>query len=191
MDYFANDDIVIPEKGDILISEPYLPDPNFERTVIYLCEHDENGSFGFVLNRKVNTRLSELIDVEALNLPVFKGGPVQQDTLHFLHTDNLDLELNKEISQGVFWGIDFEGLIDSIDNKAIDPNEVKFFIGYSGWSDGQLMDEINAKSWIVFKQAPKQLVFDVAPEDLWKEVLKVMGGKFKAIANYPIDPSLN
>lgn len=191
MDYFAHDEIVIPEKGDILISEPYLPDPNFERTVIYLCEHDENGTFGFVLNKKSKSSLSELLELDALDWPVHIGGPVQQDTLHFIHTENLKLDITKEVSNGIFWGIDFEGLMSGIENRVIDPQQVKFLVGYSGWSVGQLMDEINAKSWIICKQPTKELVFETDPENLWSEILKQMGGKFKAIANYPIDPSMN
>ncbi|MEP4532091.1 MAG: YqgE/AlgH family protein [Cyclobacteriaceae bacterium] len=191
MDYFVHDDIVLPERGDLLISEPYLPDPNFERTVIYLCEHDENGSFGFVLNREAPDSLDNLIGVNGFDTPVYVGGPVQQDTLHFLHSDDLHLETNKEISEGVHWGVDFDGLIDAIENKTLDPGKVRFFVGYSGWSDGQLMDEIKAKSWIVFKQAGKHLVFDTDPASLWQTVLKEMGGKFRAISNYPTDPRLN
>ncbi|MFY0599053.1 MAG: YqgE/AlgH family protein [Cyclobacteriaceae bacterium] len=191
MDYFANDELIVPERGDLLISEPYLPDPNFERTVIYLCEHDENGSFGFVLNRKSENSLEDLIGVSGFDSEVYVGGPVQQDTLHFLHNSNLKLEVNKEISDGIHWGIDFEGLISGIENKLIDPKDVKFFVGYSGWSVDQLNDEVKAKSWIVCKNVSQEMVFDTNASDLWKKILKTMGGKFRVISNYPEDPRLN
>ncbi len=191
MDYFVHDEIVAPERGDLLISEPYLPDPNFERTVIYLCEHDENGSFGFVLNRLSPNSLDELIGISGFEATVLVGGPVQQDTLHFLHKDTLPVATRKEISNGIHWGIDFDGLMESIENKVVDPNDLKFFVGYSGWSEGQLMEEIHAKSWIVYKQATQDMVFNTNPTQLWQNVLEEMGGKFKVISKYPLDPRLN
>ena len=192
MDYFATDQLIEPEKGDLLISEPYLPDPNFERTVILLCEHDENGSFGFVLNKPSNSGLSELIEeAEGFDSTVYVGGPVQQNTLHFLHKSPNKLASDKEIVNGVYWGVDFDNLLTSINTKVVDENDLKFFIGYSGWSEGQLLDELKAKSWIVYKKATPELVFDMNAEELWKEALQNMGGKYRVISNYPTDPRLN
>ena len=192
MDYFATDQLIEPEKGDLLISEPYLPDPNFERTVILLCEHDENGSFGFVLNKPSNSGLSELIEeAEGFDSTVYVGGPVQQNTLHFLHKSPNKLASDKEIVNGVYWGVDFDNLLTSINTKVVDENDLKFFIGYSGWSEGQLLDELKAKSWIVYKKATPELVFDMNPEELWREALQNMGGKYRVISNYPTDPRLN
>ncbi len=192
MDYFATDQLIEPEKGDLLISEPYLPDPNFERTVILLCEHDENGSFGFVLNKPSNSGLSELIEeAEGFDSTVYVGGPVQQNTLHFLHKSPNKLSSDKEIVNGVYWGVDFDNLLTSINTKVVDENDLKFFIGYSGWSEGQLLDELKAKSWIVYKKATPELVFDMNAEELWKEALQNMGGKYRVISNYPTDPRLN
>ena len=192
MDYFATDQLIEPENGDLLISEPYLPDPNFERTVILLCEHDENGSFGFVLNKPSNSGLSELIEeAEGFDSTVYVGGPVQQNTLHFLHKSPNKLSSDKEIVNGVYWGVDFDNLLTSINTKVVDENDLKFFIGYSGWSEGQLLDELKAKSWIVYKKATPELVFDMNAEELWKEALQNMGGKYRVISNYPTDPRLN
>lgn len=192
MDYFSSDKIIEPSKGDLLISEPYLPDPNFERTVILLCEHDENGSFGFVLNKQSTASLSELLDeAGSFDTNVFIGGPVQQNTLHFLHKPSANLKSDKKITDGIFWGIDFEGLLSLLNLNQISKNEIKFFVGYSGWSAGQLMEELMAKSWIVYKNTSPDLVFDLDPKELWKQVLADMGGKFRAISNYPIDPRLN
>lgn len=192
MDYFATDNFIEPSRGDLLISEPYLPDPNFERTVILLCEHDHNGSFGFVLNKPTQNVLSELIkDVPQVKSPVFVGGPVQQNTLHFLHRSELVLDGDREVGKGIYWGIDFEGLMGMVDSFQISLEDVRFFIGYSGWSPGQLVDELKAKSWIVYKKASSDLVFDVPSDNLWKQVLENMGGKYRVISNYPIDPRLN
>jgi putative transcriptional regulator len=190
MDYFVNDNIVFPKKGDLLISEPYLPDPNFERTVIYLCEHDANGSFGFVINKESNNTLSDLIGVETKK-QVFIGGPVEQDTLHFLHKKSVELSKNQEVGSGICWGADFEGAVSGLENFLIDPLDVKFFIGYSGWGKGQLNKEIKEKSWIVYKNPTAEMIFEMDAAKLWQNVLQNMGGKFRVISNYPLDPRLN
>jgi putative transcriptional regulator len=192
MDYFSSDNIVKPGKGDLLISEPYLPDPNFERTVVYLCEHDENGTIGFVLNKPSNSVFGELMpEVEGFDQRVYVGGPVQQDSLHFLHRADDQLSGGVEVKNGISWGGDFEELMTMINVGTIRREDYRFFVGYSGWSPGQLEEELQGKSWIVCQDASAQTIFDVEPEELWPHVLKNMGGKFKVIANYPLDPRLN
>lgn len=192
IDYFDIRNSAPPERGDLLISEPYLPDPNFERSVIYLCEHDENGTFGFVLNKPSLLNFDEVIeDVEDFTELLMIGGPVEQQTLHFLHRNQTMMESGKLIQNGVFWGGDFDRLISSIQNKVINPADFRFFIGYSGWSEGQLMQELEAKSWIIYKGATAAQVFDTDPDVLWRDVLKEMGGKYKMLSNYPTDPRLN
>ena len=193
MDYFTADKLVPPAKGDLLISEPYLPDPNFERTVILICEHDdENGTLGFVLNRKANDQLSEVVDeVGNYEADLLVGGPVQQDTLHFLHRDKQLEPSSNQVLEHVFWGGNYEELLRLVNTRSIDPNDIRFYIGYSGWSPGQLMDEMKASSWIVFKGVTSEMIFDWDNQDLWKECLKSMGGKYKLISGYPKDPRLN
>ncbi len=192
MDYFGDDLLTIPRKGDLLISEPYLPDPNFERTVIFLCEHDDNGSLGFVLNKKSKAVVNDLMDeLDSFNADIFVGGPVQRNTLHFLHKGNIALDADVKVVDGIHWGMDFEGLLEKINTRQINEQDLKFFVGYSGWSPGQLLEELREKTWIVCKCASQDLVFDTDPEDLWSVVLKNMGGKFKVMANYPKDPRLN
>ncbi|MEQ8240777.1 MAG: YqgE/AlgH family protein [Cyclobacteriaceae bacterium] len=192
IDYFSSDEFVEPTRGDILISEPYLPDPNFERSVILLCEHNDEGSFGFVLNQPAQIKLSDIMDEVDINGGnVFIGGPVQKDTLHFLHQKPGLFENDQKVNEGVYWGGDFDGLLSAINIKTIDTNDVKFFVGYSGWSSDQLVEELKAKSWIVCKNVTADIIFNSEPKSLWKDVLGRMGGKFKMIANYPTDPRLN
>lgn len=192
MDYFHTKTKFTPEKGDLLISEPFLPDPNFERTVILICEHDENGTFGFILNKLTNLTFDEVMDTsEKFNESVFLGGPVQQDTLHFIHRCDELFQSGKEIIDGVYWGGEFEKLLSMINTKQISKNDFRFFLGYSGWAEGQLDEELNAKSWIVYKNTTADKIFDLSPDSLWKQALSEMGGKFKMFANYPIDPNLN
>jgi putative transcriptional regulator len=192
MDFFSSDQIIKPKRGDLLISEPYLPDPNFERTVIFLCEHDENGSFGFVLNRKAHVKLNEIIDEAGnYNADVFQGGPVQLDTLHFIHREPSLKGNAKEVADQVFWGGDFNQLLSMMNTRAIEAKNIRFFVGYSGWAPDQLMDEMRAKSWIVLKDPTHEMIFDWGNQDLWKACLKAKGGKYKLMSNYPRDPRLN
>ncbi|UXP31620.1 YqgE/AlgH family protein [Reichenbachiella agarivorans] len=192
MDYFHSKQIFSPNQGDLLISEPYLPDPNFERTVILLCNHGEDGSFGFVLNKEANLRFDDVIrDVDGFEEKLYIGGPVQQDTLHFIHRSE-DQEIGgKAIGGGLYWGGDYEMLLSKIKLGQLDSMDFRFFIGYSGWGQGQLQEEIQAKSWIVYKNVQASQILDIRTENLWKEALSKLGGKFKMFANYPSDPRMN
>lgn len=192
MDYFRSKTKFNPERGDLLISEPFLPDPNFERTVILLCEHDENGSFGFVLNKQSTLEFQEVIqDGYGFEEKLFIGGPVQQDTLHFIHRSSGQMDSGKEIVNGIYWGGDFDKLLSLINTRQINAEDFRFFLGYSGWSEGQLEEELRAKSWIVYKQPTSEKIFDLDPHLLWQEALKELGGKFKMFSNYPQDPRMN
>lgn len=192
MDYFSTKTKFNPKRGDLLISEPFLPDPNFERTVILLCEHDEHGSFGFVLNKPSTVKFNDVVE-EAIDFEkhLFIGGPVQQDTLHFIHRSIDQLDSGKEIGEDIYWGGKFDDLMMLINTKTIVKNDFRFFLGYSGWSEGQLEEELNAKSWIVYRQPSADKIFDLEPKLLWKEALKELGGKFKMFSNYPVDPRMN
>lgn len=176
--------------GILLIAEPFLKDPNFMRTVILLCEHDENGSVGFVLNKHLKHTLDELLpEMEGTQIPVFVGGPVEGDRLHFIHTcpDQLG---GIEITDKIFWGGNFEVAKTLLLNQAIDSSKIRFFIGYSGWGGNQLSDEMKGKSWITTK-ANRRLVFLGKTEDIWKESLKQMGNDYSMMINFPTDPQLN
>jgi len=182
----------IPTKGTLLIAEPFLKDPNFSRTVILLCEHKEEGSFGFVLNRFSENNLAELMPEQAfgLELPVFCGGPVQQETLHFLHQHPEKIPGGLAIGDGVYWGGDFGVAVQQLRSGSINEKEIRFFIGYSGWSGGQLENELQENSWITVK-AKRNLIFDHHPNEIWKQSLLYLGGKYEIMINFPIDPALN
>ena len=183
--------MIDPAPGILLIADPFLKDPNFLRTVVFLCEHREDGSFGFVLNRKFENTLDELVpDAEGFKLPVFYGGPVQMDTIHFLHQYPIDIPGGEEVMKGVYWGGDFSKAVDLIQSGQIDADKIRFYIGYSGWSNGQLTVEIKEKSWLTVK-ANRKLVFQTSPEEVWKESLKHLGGDYEMMIHFPTDPQLN
>jgi len=183
--------MVNPGPGILLIAEPFLKDPNFMRTVVFLCDHQEEGSFGFVINRVFGHTLNELMnDLEGLQLPVFYGGPVQMDTIHFLHQYPDLIPGSYEVLDGIFWGGDFETAITLIKAGSIDTTKIRFFIGYSGWGSGQLNDELKEKSWLT-AQANRKLVFHRKADDIWKDSLRLLGGDYEMMANFPVDPQLN
>ncbi len=192
MEFFSSDKLIEPSQGDLLISEPYLPDANFERTVILICEHSANGTFGFVLNRKAYIPLGEVLD-EAVDYPgkLFIGGPVEHNTLHWIHRESHLREGAVEIRKNLFWGGSIEKLTEMMNVKSIQAEDIQFFIGYSGWEEDQLMDEIKAKSWMVYKNPTVEMIFDQDNHNLWKTCLNAMGGKYRLMSNYPKDPRMN
>lgn len=183
--------MIEPGPGTLLIAEPFLKDPNFIRTVVLLCEHDEGGSFGFVLNKVYEHTLDELMnDMEELKISVYYGGPVQMDTIHFLHQYPEQIPGGLEVTDGVYWGGDFETAINLLRSGEIDANKIRFFIGYSGWSTGQLDEEVKEKSWLL-AAADQKMIFSVSAADVWKASLKLLGSEYEMMANFPIDPQLN
>ena len=180
-----------PAPGILLIADPFLKDPNFMRTVVFLCEHQDEGSFGFVLNKSYDYSLSELVSgLEDLKIPVYHGGPVQMDTIHFLHQYPDKIVGGYEIIDGVFWGGSFETAIELIRAGEIDPNKIRFYIDYSGWGSGQLADELKEKSWLM-APAIRKLVFHKKVSEIWKDSLRHLGGEYEIMINFPIDPQLN
>jgi len=183
--------MIKPAPGILLIADPFLKDPNFLRTVVFLCEHKEEGSFGFVLNRQYENTLDELIpELEGYKMPVYYGGPVQLDTIHFLHQYPNEIPGGLEVLNDVYWGGDFEAVINMIKNENIDSSKIRFYIGYSGWGIGQLNEEMNEKTWLTVK-ANRKLVFHRNYEEIWKDSLKHLGGDYEMMVNFPIDPQLN
>jgi putative transcriptional regulator len=183
--------VIEPASGILLISDPFLKDPNFMRTVVFLCEHQEQGSFGFVLNRKYENTIDELIpELEGHKIPLFYGGPVQMDTIHFLHQYPEEITGGQEVMKGIYWGGDFDKVVEMIKNNEINENKIRFFIGYSGWNDGQLSSELEEKSWLTVK-ATRKLVFHRNYKEIWKDSLKQLGGEYEIMINFPIDPQLN
>lgn len=183
--------MISPSKGILLIANPFLKDPNFSRTVIFLCEHTEEGSFGFILNKKFPKTLEELVpDLNITSFPVYQGGPVQKDALHFLHQYPQFISGGEEVMENIYWGGNFESLLINLKNNDLNKKGIRFFVGYSGWSEGQLDNELKEESWLTVK-ATRKLIFDTEPKDIWKNSLKHLGGNYEMMINFPTDPQLN
>lgn len=183
--------MIDPAPGILLIADPFLKDPNFLRTVVFLCEHKEDGSFGFVINRQFENTLDELIEeLDGYKIPVYYGGPVEQHTIHMLHQYADEIPGSQEITKGVYWGGDFDTVVKMIKAGTIDYNKIRFYIGYSGWGDGQLDEEMKEKTWLTV-DATRKLVFHNDYNEIWKDSLKRLGGDYEMMVNFPIDPQLN
>ncbi|WP_019946725.1 YqgE/AlgH family protein [Hymenobacter aerophilus] len=182
--------------GNLLISQPFLGDPNFERSVVLLCAHsDTEGSFGLVLNQPANVQLSDVLTLpggEALPAaatPLGLGGPVEPDTLHFLH-QRPELPNAVELGGGVYWGGDFARLLELLISGEVAPEDVRLFVGYSGWAAGQLAAELGENVWIVEPNAAAK-VFTLTTDAFWQAILREKGGRYRMLSNYPTDPRLN
>ncbi len=183
--------MIEPASGILLIADPFLKDPNFLRTVVFLCEHNAEGSFGYVLNRQYQNTLDQFLPgMEEHKLPVYYGGPVQQDSIHFLHQYSNEIPGGQEVMKGTYWGGDFDALVDVIKSPSFNIDKVRLFIGYSGWEAGQLEEEITEKTWLTVK-ANNKIIFQKNYETIWKDSLKLMGGDYEMMANFPTDPQLN
>lgn len=179
------------KSGDLLLAEPFLGDENFERSVVLIGNHNEEGSFGFVLNKQSDLILADVIEeLPEFSVPLFIGGPVEQDTLHFIYRNALPLEGSVQLQENLYWGGDFDQLKDLLQEGIAKSENLRFFVGYSGWSEGQLEQELEKKAWITWRPEVND-IFDLNHTEMWREVLKKMGGKYKLIANYPSDPRLN
>jgi len=181
---------LIPEKGRILISEPFLEDSYFGRSVVYLTDHSEEGSVGFILNRFSDVKVSEMLEnfpVESLKICL--GGPVETNTIHFLHTLGEFLPNSVHIVDNLYWGGDFEQLKVFIETGVVNENQVRIFLGYSGWEPGQLEKELSENYWIVADIKERNIMS--YNDRLWQDCLITLGGKYKTWVNIPTDPDMN
>lgn len=168
-----------------------LNDANFRRSVVLLCEHGPEGSFGLILNRPLTLRLNEVVEnFEHAEHLLSLGGPVQPNTLHFLHRCGDRVPEAISIVDGVFWGGDFDVLPLLFETGEGEQADFRFFLGYAGWSPEQLDDEIEAGGWILTTAGAAE-VFPAEPDQLWRGVLRRMGGEYAILANYPDDPRMN
>lgn len=180
------------QAGKVLVAEPFMVDPNFKRATILLCEHDKSeGSIGFIMNKPLATNIDELIDdFPEFASEVYFGGPVQTDTIHYIHNIGDLLDDSVEVARGVYWGGDFDKLKFLITSELIQPSQIRFFVGYSGWSEGQLTDEMEYGSWLVADMDANYLFRNEA-SDLWQQVMENKGNAYSVIAQVPEDISWN
>lgn len=179
-----------PESGKLLIAEPFLKDGHFSRTVVFICEHSDEGTLGFILNQETDLLLGDiLVELSASKEPIYQGGPVQNDTLHMLHQIPQKLD-GKQITDHIYWGGSFDSLQETILMHDYEPESIKLFLGYAGWAAGQLDAEMAEGTWLV-ADATEEIVFHTAVNEIWRKAIQLLGDDYRYLAQLPIDPQLN
>ena len=183
---------ITPEKGKILISEPFMQDIHFQRSVILLIEHNTEGSMGFVLNKNTGLLLNDFIDglEKVPQIPIFLGGPVSFDHLFFIHSLGNIIPDSIKIDDNLYFDGDFESLNYYLLGGQPVEGKIKFFLGYSGWTKNQLIGEIKIDSWLVGQSSSNEILL-ANGESFWEKSVKAIGGSYLTWLNYPKDPLLN
>jgi putative transcriptional regulator len=181
-----------PQKGDLLIAEPaIIGDVSFNRSIVLLADHSNEGSIGFILNKPLEYTINELVPELEATFKVYNGGPVEQDNLYFIHKIPELIPDSIEISFGIYWGGDFNKVAELIKDNTIQENDIKFFLGYSGWDSSQLESELKSNSWVVSDNVYKKNIIEKDYESFWKEKMLEFGGEYSIWSNAPENPSYN
>lgn len=178
--------------GTLLLAEPFMADSHFRRSVVLLVDHSESeGSVGFIINKPLAVRMNELVeDFPEIDAHVHYGGPVSTNTIHYLHNVGPLLDGSTEIGPGLYWGGEFEKLKFLVEQGLIQGGHVRFFVGYSGWSPGQLEEELDTGSWITGDMHPNYL-FKSKANKLWNQAMHNKGDVYGVIAQVPEPFNLN
>ena len=180
-----------PKKGQLLISEPATFDPTFFKSVILITHHNNIESIGLVLNQATNIKLNDLLDNIPLNdFPVYIGGPVEKNSIQFIHTLDDKITNSIEVAPGLYWGGEFDDIIKLMSKNKISKYEIRFFAGYSGWGEDQLNSEIKENGWIIHPTNIKTCM-KYSDDQLWSDLIKTKETKYAIWANMPKNPSLN
>lgn len=178
-------------KGSILISDPFSDDVYFGRSVVLICEHNDEGTFGFVLNNYIDVDLHQLDgNFPNINARISFGGPVSKENLYYIHSFS-DITNTLEIREGLYYGGDFDEITDRIKNAKNPNKEIRFFVGYSGWSVGQLDEEIKNENWITANNISTENIIDTKLDDLWRICLEKQGQRFQLMTKFPRNPMDN
>lgn len=183
---------VVPARGKVLISEPFLCDQTFGRSVILLVDHTHDGTMGLVMNKPLPLFLNDVL--KELNypesIPIYKGGPISTDTLFYLHTlEGVAGAL--PIAKGFYLNGDFEAIKEYIVHGNPIKGKIRFFLGYSGWEYEQLCQEIQENTWLVGKEDIASLMDEKSSSKFWKRALCKLGGKYEIWSRFPQIPTLN
>tara|TARA_B100000963_G_C22640895_1_gene680570 strand:- start:1285 stop:1836 length:552 start_codon:yes stop_codon:yes gene_type:complete len=179
------------EKGNLIIAKPTVVNDNiFNRSVILLSEHNKNETVGFILNKKIDLKISKLLPNIKIDFDLYFGGPVETDSIFFIYSNKKKVNENLKINNYFSWGGEINQIVELVNKKKISKDEIKFFLGYSGWSKKQLFNEIKSNSWIL-KTEYNSNIINSNPKHLWRNILNSIGGEFFLWSNSPIDPKLN
>jgi putative transcriptional regulator len=181
-----------PTSGSILVSEPLLQDSYFGRSVVLLIEHSQNeGSVGVILNKPLDLSFNQVVKSSpTLNAGMFLGGPVEVGNIYFLHTLGHEIENSIEVIKGLYWGGNISQVNELISLQVIQPNNIRFFVGYSGWNPLQLEEELNKNNWAIV-QASSDEIWKQPTSHLWNTMVAKLGNSFKFWDKLPLNPQDN
>lgn len=181
-----------PDKGKLLISEPgIIGDESFSRSVVLITEYNSEGVVGFILNKKVDYTLDQLVPEIQQDIEVFHGGPVDTDNLYFIHRVPDLIPDSHQIEDGIYWGGDFNVAAELINGGHIESGEIRFFLGYSGWTLAQLNAEVEQNSWVIKENRSEDLLLERDFENIWRMSMRELGGSYQLWSNAPENPQYN
>lgn len=182
----------MPARGKVLISEPFLQDRMFGRSVILLVDHTQDGTMGIVLNKPLPLYLNDILDEFQYmeEIPIYKGGPLSTDTLFYLHTIE-GVTDSLPVGKGVYLNGDFDTIKQFILERNSIKGRIRFFLGYSGWEYEQLHQEIQENTWLIGKEDITSLMDEENSSELWKKALGKLGSKYETWSRFPQIPTMN
>lgn len=177
--------------GKLLLASANMLESNFKRTVLLMCEHNDEGSLGFILNRPLEFKVRETIaGFDEVDDILHKGGPVQINSVHFLHSRGDLIQDAQEIVPGIYWGGNKDEVSYLLTIGVMRPTEIRFYLGYAGWRAGQLESEFEEGAWYTAEATP-EIIFSDAYERMWSRIVRSKGGEYQLIANSPELPGMN
>ena len=180
-----------PAIGNVLIAEPFMNDFYFRRSVILIIDHNDEGSLGVIINKRLTIPFNEIVrGFPDFKADVYLGGPVETDRIFFIHTVGEMIPDSHLISSGLYWSGNINALKAMIKMNLIKPHEVRFYVGYAGWDGGQLRNELKANTWVVGRFTAKQLLHTM-PGKMWSALVKQMGKRYMLWDKFPVNPSEN
>ncbi|HEX2937172.1 MAG TPA: YqgE/AlgH family protein [Bacteroidales bacterium] len=182
---------VAPKKGRILVAEPFLQDNYFKRSIVLLTEHSGEGAVGFVLNKPIDVKVNEVMNgFPYFDSDVCIGGPVSTNTVHYIHTLGDIIPNAVHVVDNIYWGGDFDFIKNLIKEGGLNSDQIRFFLGYSGWHAGQLENELEQNSWLI-TEIKSSLIMKHSTSNVWKTTLSQLGEKYKIWSDFPENPGLN
>ena len=180
--------------GDLILAEPMMEEAYFARSAILLLDSpDSGGHLGLVMNKKTNLTLKDLMpDLEgAEKIEIYCGGPVEMERMFMIHKLPHVFSNSFETKQGLFVGADLDELADYISNGGEIEGKLRLFLGYSGWSKGQLEGEINRNSWAVNRERDSKELLNGDGLEYWQREVRMLGERYRSWLMVPPDPSFN
>lgn len=191
---YSNVENLNPKRGSLLISDPMMEDIYFRRSVAMILDEDvSHGFLGLTLNKCTRLTLHDLMPEwkKGRKIPVYCGGPVDLERLFLLHSLGDIIRGATEIIPGIFVGGDVDEILNYIDEGGPTEGRLRFFLGYSGWTDGQLEHEISLHSWAIRYPLNGEGLLNGSENEYWRRQVSQLGENYRSWLMVPQDPSMN